>query len=248
MYYELYIDVFFLENFMLDSLLLLIVNRVMNNGRPYIRLLLGGALGSVLTCLAVAAPIPSAIRMLAFHTIISSVMVCAGLRILRLSQFVQALVLLYAAAFLTGGVMQLFRPYMRYVSVFYAAAAVSYVVILKLWKIFSHIHRQQSRILSVTLYTEHGEKPMRALLDTGNELRDCYTGEPVNIIAPETAAEISDRTGKRIPSDPLPLRQRRVCNESVPGEKDMHPHGRGQMDRCSPARDRRRESVRWQRV
>ena len=192
MYYELYIDVFFMENFMLDSRLLLIVNRVMNNGRPYIRLLLGGALGSVLTCLAVAAPIPSAIRMLAFHTIVSSVMVCAGLRILRLSQFVQALVLLYAAAFLTGGVMQLFRPYMRYVSVFYAAAAVSYVVILKLWKIFSHIHRQQSRILSVTLYTEHGEKPMRALLDTGNELRDCYTGEPVNIIAPETAAEISD--------------------------------------------------------
>ena len=32
MYYELYIDVFFLENFMLDSLLLLVVNRVMNNG------------------------------------------------------------------------------------------------------------------------------------------------------------------------------------------------------------------------
>ena len=29
MYYELYIDVFFLENFMLDSLLLMAVNRVM---------------------------------------------------------------------------------------------------------------------------------------------------------------------------------------------------------------------------
>ena len=28
MYYELYIDVFFLENFMLDSLLLMAVNRV----------------------------------------------------------------------------------------------------------------------------------------------------------------------------------------------------------------------------
>ena len=83
--------------------------------------------------------------------------------------------------------MQLFRPYMRYVSVFYAAAAVSYVLILKLWKMF-----WQSVIIRVTLYTDKAEKPLKALLDTGNELRDCYTGEPVNIIAPETAADISD--------------------------------------------------------
>ena len=192
MYYELYIDVFFLENFMLDSLLLLVVNRVMNNGRSCSRILLGGALGSFLTCLAVAVPLPSVVRILVFHLFISSVIVCTGLQIIRLSQFVQAFLLLYAAAFLTGGIMQLFRPYMRYVSVFYAAAAVSYVLILKLWKMFSHMYRRQSVIIRVTLYTDKAEKPLKALLDTGNELRDCYTGEPVNIIAPETAADISD--------------------------------------------------------
>ena len=111
MYYELYIDVFFLENFMLDSLLLLVVNRVMNNGRSYSRILLGGAAGSFLTCLVVAVPLPSAVRMLVFCILVSSVMVYTGLQIMRLSQFVQAFLLLYAAAFLTGGVMQLFRPY-----------------------------------------------------------------------------------------------------------------------------------------
>ena len=76
MYYELYIDVFFLENFMLDSLLLLVVNRVMNNGRSCSRILLGGALGSFLTCLAVAVPLPSVVRILVFYLFISSVMVC----------------------------------------------------------------------------------------------------------------------------------------------------------------------------
>lgn len=35
MYYELYIDVFFLENFMLDSLLLMAVNRVMGKRLSY---------------------------------------------------------------------------------------------------------------------------------------------------------------------------------------------------------------------
>ena len=37
MYYELYIDVFFLENFMLDSLLLMAVNRVMQYRNSYAR-------------------------------------------------------------------------------------------------------------------------------------------------------------------------------------------------------------------
>ena len=43
------------------------------------------------------------------------------------------------------------------------------------------------------MYTEKGEKTANALWDTGNELRDWYTGEPVNIIDPETAAVISER-------------------------------------------------------
>lgn len=192
MYYELYIDVFFLENFMLDSLLLLIVNRVMNNGRQYGRILLGGAMGSFLTCVVIVVPFPSGVRMLLFHMLVNSVMICAGLRIQRISQFVQAFLLLYVAAFLTGGVIQVFHPYMRYVSVFYAAAVISYVIILKLWKIISYMHRRQNVILNVTLYTDKGEKSVTALLDTGNELRDCYTGEPVNIISPEMVSEISD--------------------------------------------------------
>ena len=50
MYYELYIDVFFLENFMLDSLLLMAVNRVMQYRNSYARMLAGGAAGSFLTC------------------------------------------------------------------------------------------------------------------------------------------------------------------------------------------------------
>ena len=136
MYYELYIDVFFLENFMLDSLLLLVVNRVMNNGRSCSRILLGGAAWQLSDlsggcCSASFSSQDACVPCI----LVSSVMVCTGLQIMRLSQFVQAFLLLYAAAFLTGGVMQLFRPYMRYASVFYAAAAVSYVLILKLWKV-----------------------------------------------------------------------------------------------------------------
>ncbi len=190
MYYELYIDVFFLENFMLDSLLLLIVNRIINNGRSYGRLLLGGAAGSLLTCLVIVLPFPSVLRLILFHTLVDSAMLFAGLRITGLPQFIRALLFLYVSAFFMGGILQVMRPYMRYASLFYAAAVLSGAVLLQLWKIVSHICRQQGKILKVTLYTEYGQKSIKALLDTGNELRDCYTGDPVSVIDPETAAEI----------------------------------------------------------
>ena len=67
MYYELYIDVLFLENFMMDSLLLLAVNRILKCGRAYGRIFLGGALGSALTCLVIAVPFPAVIKLVFFH-------------------------------------------------------------------------------------------------------------------------------------------------------------------------------------
>lgn len=194
MYYELYIDVFFLENFMLDSLLLLVVNRITNNGRTYGRILLGGVIGSLLTCLVIVLPFPSALRFVLFHTVVDSVMLIAGLRISGLPQFVRAILLLYVSAVVLGGIMQVFRPYMRYASLFYGAAVLGAAALLQLWKAVSHICRCQEKLLKVTLYTECGQRSVKALLDTGNELRDCYTGEPVNIIDPKTAAEIWQHT------------------------------------------------------
>lgn len=190
MYYELYIDVFFLENFMLDSLLLLVVNRITNNGRPYGRILFGGVMGSLLTCLVIVLPFPSVLRFILFHTVVDSAMLLTALRITGLPQFVRTILLLYVSAFVMGGIMQVFRPYMRYAAIFYGAAVLSGTVLLQLWKAVTHICRRQEKIMKVTLYTECGHKSVKALLDTGNELRDCYTGEPVNIIDPKTAAEI----------------------------------------------------------
>ena len=44
MHYELYIDLLFLENFMMDSLLLLVLNRVLKCKSNWQRIFLGGGL------------------------------------------------------------------------------------------------------------------------------------------------------------------------------------------------------------
>lgn len=182
MYYELYIDVFFLENLMMDSLILLAVNNILKCGRPFGRLILCGGLGSLLTCAVIVMPLPAPVKLIFFHAVINSVMILAGLKINSLSQFVKAVLLLYAVSAALGGIMILFRPYMRYISFFYAAAAASYYLFMQLWRLMVSVTGRADRIVRVTLYTGKGEKTVNALWDTGNELRDFASDDPVNII------------------------------------------------------------------
>lgn len=190
MYYELYIDVLFLENFMMDSLLLLAVNRVLKCNRTYGRIFLGGALGSLLTCLVIAFPFPTALKLIFFHVVINSLMLIAGLKISHPGQFAKAFLLLYLSAVFMGGIMYLFRPYMRYASLFYALAAVSYFLFTKLWRIVSAIMAGQQRICEVLLCIQEEKVQVRALLDTGNVLSDPVSGDPVSILDPDLAVQV----------------------------------------------------------
>lgn len=192
MYYELYIDVFFLENLMMDSLLLLVLDHILKCGSTRGRLFICAALGSLLTCAVVAVPLPGLAKLFLFHACINSVMLFAGLRIKSMPQFVKAFILLYAISAFMGGIMQFFRPYMRVASLLYCAAFGSYLLLMRMWKLLSHMAEHQRTILEVTLYTSKGEKTARALWDTGNSLRDFITDDPVNILDPGILSEITD--------------------------------------------------------
>lgn len=80
MYHELYIDVFFLVNFMMDYLLLLLVRRMLKCSDTHGNICIGSILGSFLTCVTVGLPIPCAsVKYFIFHTIISFLMLKTGL-------------------------------------------------------------------------------------------------------------------------------------------------------------------------
>ena len=189
MYYELYIDLFFLENFMMDSLILLAVNRIMKCGAGVGRVLLGGASASALTCLVTAVPFPAVIKLFLFHIVISGFMLAAGLGIRNTGQFVKAFVLLWFSAVCMGGMMQILRPHMRYMSVFYAAAVISWFAFTRLWRAAVCIRRREETVLEVEFYTRTRTIRAKALWDTGNRLVDGLTGSPVNVLDPAFARE-----------------------------------------------------------
>ena len=103
MYHELYIDLFFLENLMMDSLLLLALDHILKCGTPRGRLFLCGAVGSFFTCVVIAIQLPRIMKLLLFHLVINSVMIFFGLGIRCVAQFVRAYVLLYAVSVIMAG-------------------------------------------------------------------------------------------------------------------------------------------------
>lgn len=192
MYYELYIDIFFLENFMMDSLILFAVKRMIRSGSSHIRILCGGIAGSLLTCLWVVVPFPAVVKMAGLYIGISSVMLLITFPLSTVREFVKEMLLLYTAAVFLGGIMGVLRPYMRFVSFFYASAALGYVILIQLWKMLSFFQRRQERIIGVTLYgTDGTQVDTEALWDTGNHLRDFVTGDPVCVMTPALASRLS---------------------------------------------------------
>ena len=182
MYYELYIDVLFLENFMMDSLLLLAVKRMMRSPSAYGRVFLGAALGSGLTCLVISLPLPWLVKFLLFHTTVNIAMLKTGIRIKGGRALIKAIAFLYLFSVLLGGILEFLRPYVRNASLFYFVAVFCYYLLQKGWELIKRTARRQRDICDVTLYTQRGEYRVRALIDTGNTLEDKLLGEPVNIV------------------------------------------------------------------
>ena len=94
---------------MMDSLLLLFAARISKRQVKRKRIFLGAAAGSLLTCLVIALPIPSAaLKMILFHGFVNVFMLKAGLGVNWGRDLVYAWILLYVSGFLLGGAMMVF--------------------------------------------------------------------------------------------------------------------------------------------
>lgn len=201
MYYELYIDVFFLENFAMDFILLAIVRRMLKCPATYWRICLGALAGSFLTCLAIAVPIPYAsVKLILFHGLASVVMIRAGLGIRGGREIFRALVLLYISGFLTGGVFRFLGQYVRTGSLFLVLAAVSYYAVSGIWSLIAYLAKQSHYRCQVVLLKGGRTLKVQALIDTGNCLKDNLTGKPVSILDKKAVRKLcgeNDMTGVR---------------------------------------------------
>jgi len=188
MYYELYVDVLFLVNFMMDYILLLIVRKMLKCTATHGRICIGAAVGSLLTCLVVILPIPyTIIKLILFHVLVNTCMIRVGLKIKTIRSFLKAIIMLYIGSFLLGGIMEVFRPYIRVGSLFLLIAIVGYYLVMAIWRFLSYMQRWNQCHYTVELYLGNKKYQIKGMIDTGNGLRDPISGTPVNILDRHTA-------------------------------------------------------------
>ncbi len=199
MYYELYIDVFFLVNFMMDYILLSLVRRMLKCPATRGSVCIGAVAGALSTCVIMVIPgLNTFVKFILLHIAGSVLMVRTGLKIRWNQTFLKACIFLYISAFLVGGVMGAFRQYMRRLSLFFALAVGGYWLSLGIWNLLSYLAGERAGRLEVRLISKGRENTLEALIDTGNRLRDPETAKPVSIISAKTARRlgIADAAGQ----------------------------------------------------
>lgn len=187
MYYELYIDVLFLENLMMDSLLLLSVKKIQKLSVGYLRVFVGAIIGATLTCMIVLLNFPSVLKYMISYVFIAVIMICIGLNQRTVLTIIRSVVILYIITILYGGILYFLRPYIRKVSLFYGTSVIVYFIANLFFEILTGVVKQNRNICNVTIFTTKGMFQLQALEDTGNGLTDAVTGEPVCVVDDETA-------------------------------------------------------------
>ena len=191
MYYELYVDVLFLVNFMMDYIVLLLVRKMLKCSATHGRVFIGAMLGALLTCIVVALPIPYAfIKYVLFHGFINICMVQVGLKVKTIPNFIKAIFLLYIGSILMGGILEIFRPYIRTGSLFLFLAILGYYMVLGIWKFLSYMQRWNRYHMDVELCIGERKQLVRGFLDTGNGLCDPVTGKPISIVDKSTVNKL----------------------------------------------------------
>ena len=113
-------------------------------------------------------------------------MIKTGLRIKKKRILIKACVIVYICSFFMGGLISFAAQYTREGIIFFASVLVSYFLSLKTWEYIRALVKNQEKECDVLLCNGDESVKVKALLDTGNCLKDPVTGKAVSIIGKET--------------------------------------------------------------
>lgn len=199
MYIEVYLDVVFAVNFILDFIILLLERRISRKNISINRVFLGAFVGAGLMCVIVLIPQLNYIIYLCFSYFISSALIVfVTFRPKKVIELIKLTLLLYMIAILLGGIIFTLYYYTRVglglnnllnssliggldlqmLLMFVCLAIVIWMIFIN---IFFKLMNVSKNIYEVGLFYHDVELKISGLLDTGNTLYDPISQWPVII-------------------------------------------------------------------
>lgn len=198
MYYEFYIDVFFVVNLLVDFLLLTLTGKTLGGTASLLRIFLAavaGALGAcILTLLWAENP-----WVVLFHPALAVFMVKTAFKIRSVGKLWRGTFLFYALSFLLGGIfytipMGVRKGILWFFTITFTAYGAIYTGI-RLWK---YLKGREETFCEAVIRLNGKNRKVKGLYDTGNRLRDPLTQKPVCIVEWKVFQELLDQREREV--------------------------------------------------
>lgn len=190
MFYEVYIDVFFAVNAMLDFFVIQLARKIQHYKSTNLRIVLASMTGSAILCIFICLPIRRylLVRMLFY------IGAFAGMSLIafpynRKKGIVKAVVTLYGVSLLINGIYQWLSLQIEHGYQVLLMGIFIYVIISLSWFVYKQRHGPQQHIYQVHLWIKQREVLLQGLWDTGNRLCSPYDGKGISIIDYECIRE-----------------------------------------------------------
>ena len=183
---EIYIDVVFAANLLMDYILLRILGsilRLKGNGR---RCLAAAVTGALFSCFILCIPIEeSPLILVLLHAACAAGMIRIAYGIKKSGLLLKAVTMLYLTAFLAGGFWEAAAKGRLNWRTFFLFAFGTYMGISASVCFADTVRARRKNIYPITLSWQGKEQNAYGFYDTGNILSDPLSGEPVSIAEPE---------------------------------------------------------------
>lgn len=225
MHYEIYIDVVFFTNLLIDYILIRFTGILFRCGRSRKRALLGAATGAVFSCwiIYLRSFLKSGIflpALVLLHGGCAAGMLVIGCNLKRGSLLLKVILTLYFAAFLCGGFWEVIVSDKLTVKMFLILAAATWSGITALSYLMDSMRIRTKNIYPITIYYKGCGYPFQGFYDSGNLLMDSVNGKPVSVGTEKVLSEIcSEETVsclKHLKENP--------GESGKPGTAGLHPH------------------------
>lgn len=182
---EIYLDLVFLENFLMDFILLLMTGKLLHKPIYPPRLLAAAFVGSI-SAAVLCLLHPQVFLLQACNLLAGWCMLLLSYPLKRL-EYLTALLFLYASAFVMEGMLRFLGRFLgsrgQHRLYFLLGTGVfGWLFFRSLWKQIQRQKQKEELLLPVTILWDGKQIKCTGLLDTGNALREPTTGKPVMIV------------------------------------------------------------------
>lgn len=191
--YELYIDVWFLTNFTMDGVALLLAGRMMRQRIRMGRLLFAAFAGTAGSMSLFLFLNDYTWYRLGVHFLANPAMVWLCFRSRKWKQFLGQWLLTYLSCVLLGGVLAWMAANSALGGNVWICLAGAMPFLFLSEKALGQFRRQKGTVCRVLLVTGQGNLAVRGFFDTGNLLMDPIVGKPVHIVKKEILREQIDK-------------------------------------------------------